>query len=251
MSRGSIATVMLAAAVSSASVYADETRTEGLNVELTPYFWGAGQDGKLEIGNESVHFNRNFSDLLNNTDAAFMGLAVISYDRFVLYSDYDYLSLSSNEHSNSGIIAPAGTKLKTETDSRIGTYGGGYRFNTFGKNTIDVLIGVQLTDIQTKIKVTGNSLENKDNLTDTVVMLRPSLQLSEHWRLNPTMAYGISGDSDTTYSLMPQLQWQLSNSFALRFGYKKLYYKFKDSGNEVDTTFSGPFLGVGWTFPER
>src|SRR5262245_64920446 len=251
MSRGSIAAALLAAAVSSAIAHADETRTEGLNFEMTPYFWAAGQDGKLDIGNESVHFNRDFSDLLDNTDAAFMGLAVISYDRFVLYADYDYLSLSSDEHSNSGVIAPPGTKIKTETDSGIGTYGGGYRFNTFGTNTIDVLIGAQLTDIQTKIKAAGNSLENKDSLTDTVVMLRPSLQLSEHWRLNPTMAYGISGDSDTTYSLMPQLQWQFSDSFALRFGYKKLYYEFKDNGNGLDTTFSGPFLGVGWTLPER
>jgi opacity protein-like surface antigen len=250
MSKASIAAVLLAA-VASSGVHADQTRTEGTNLELTPYFWAAGQDGKLELNNETVHFNRDFSDLLDNTDAAFMGLAVISFDRFVLYADYDYMSLSSDEHSKSGILAPAGTKLKTETDSGIGTYGGGYRFDTFGTNTMDVLIGVQLTDIQTKIKASGNSFENKDNITDTVIMLRPSLQLSERWRFNPTMAYGISGDSDTTYSLMPQLQWQFSESFALRFGYKRLHYKFKDNGNAIDTTFSGPFLGVGWTFPER
>ncbi len=250
MCRASIASMLLAAAAS-AGVHADETRTEGTNLELTPYFWAAGQDGKIEVNNETVHFDRDFSDLLDNTDAAFMGLAVISFDRFVLYADYDYLSLSSDDHSKSGIAAPPGTKVKAETDSGIGTYGGGYRFDTFGTNTIDVLIGMLLTDIQTKIKVSGNSSENKDSLTDTVIMLRPSLQLSERWRFNPTMAYGISGDSDTTYSLMPQLQWQFSESLALRFGYKRLYYKFKNDGNGLDTTFSGPFLGVGWTFPER
>jgi len=252
MIRGTIAATFLVAAVASAGARADETRTEGLNLELTPYFWAAGQDAELELSNnESVHFNRDFSDLLDVTDIAFMGLAVVSYDRFVLYADYDYMSLSSDDHSRSGIVAPPGTKAKGETDTDIFTFGGGYRFDTFGENTIDVLVGLQTTNIETKVEIGDFSFDNKDNLTDTVVMLRPSLQLSERWRLNPTMAYGISGDSDKTFSLMPQLQWQFSESMAMRFGYKRLYYEFKDRESKLDTTFSGLFLGVGWTFPQR
>jgi hypothetical protein len=235
----------------SANALADETRTEGLNFELTPYFWAAGIDGKLSVGADEVNFNRSFSDIIDNTDAAFMGLAVISYDRFVLYADYDYLSLSNDAKTKRGIIAPVGTKAQADTDLNVGTYGAGYRFNTFGKNTIDVLIGAQLTDVQEKFKVGTAKLDNKGNITDTVVMLRPSFQISERWRFNPTLAYGVSGDSDTTYSMMPQLQYQFADSFALRFGYKKLYYKFKENNNEFEPSFAGPFLGVGWTFPAR
>jgi outer membrane protein OmpA-like peptidoglycan-associated protein len=235
-----------------ANVHADETRTEGFNLELTPYIWAAGIDGKLSVGADEVNFNRSFSDIIDNTDAAFMGLAVISYDRFVLYADYDYLSLSNDAKTKRGIIAPIGTKVQADTDLGVGTYAGGYRFNTFGKNTIDVLIGAQITDIQEKFQVAGGTrLDNKDNATDTVVMLRPSFQISERWRFNPTLAYGVSGDSDTTYTMMPQLQYQFADSFAARFGYKKLYYKFKDGNNEFEPSFEGPFLGVGWTFPAR
>ncbi len=251
MKRRWIAAGVLAAAGLSANVQADETRTEGLNFELTPYAWGAGIDGKLQVGGESVHFNRDFSDIWDNTDAAFMGLAVISYDRFVLYADYDYLSLSNDERTRRGLIFPAGTKVSADTDLDVGTYGGGYRFDTFGKNTIDVLIGAQITNIDETLKAAGNQRENKESLTDTMLILRPSFQFAEHWRFNPTLAYGVSGDSDTTYSLMPQLQWQFADSFALRFGYKRLYYKFKNNGNELDASFSGPFLGFGWTFPAR
>src|SRR5262249_6348848 len=96
--------------------YADETRTEGLNFELTPYAWAAAIDGKVDIRNESVHFNRSFSDLWDNTDAAFMGLAVISYDRFVLYADYDYLGLSNDDRTRRGVIAPVGTKATLDND---------------------------------------------------------------------------------------------------------------------------------------
>jgi outer membrane protein OmpA-like peptidoglycan-associated protein len=234
-----------------ANVRADETRTEGLNLELTPYIWAAGIDGKLSVGNDEVHFNRSFSDIIQNTDAAFMGLAVVSYDRFVLYADYDYLALSNDARTKRGAVFPVGTKVTADTNLDVGTYAGGYRFNTFGKNTIDVLFGAQLTNTDIKLKAAGAKAQNKDSLTDTVVMLRPSLQISERWRFNPTLTYGISGDSDTTYTMMPQLQYQFSDSFALRFGYKKLYYKFKNNNNEFEPAIEGAFLGVGWTFPAR
>lgn len=245
------AATLLGVVALSGGVRADETRTEGLNFELTPYVWAAGIDGKLEVGNNSVNFDRSFSDLLDNTDAAFMGLAVVSYDRFVLYADYDYLSLSNDGKTQRGFLVPIGTKAQADTDLDVGTYGAGYRFDTFGTNTIDVLIGAQLTNLDESIKVAALKLDNKSSMTDTVVMLRPSFQISERWRFNPTLSYGVSGDSDTTYTMMPQVQYQFSDSFALRFGYKKLHYEFEENSDKLDVDFSGAFLGVGWTFPER
>ena len=249
MKRRWIAASLLAAAGLSANVSADETRTEGLNLELTPYIWGTGIDGKLEVKGESVHFNRSFSDITDNTDAAFMGLGVISYNRFILYADYDYLSLSNDDVARRGVLAPTGTKVQADTDLDVGTYGVGYRFDTFGNNTMDVLIGAQVTNTKLSLKAAGAKRESNDSITDTMVMLRPSFQISKHWRFNPTIAYGISGDSDTTYSLMPQFQWQLAESFAVRMGYKRLYYKFKNGNSQLDASFGGPFLGFGWTFP--
>ena len=179
---------------------------------------------------DACNFDRSFSDIISNVDAGFMGLAVVSYNRFVLYADYDYIGLSDDAKTKNGVLVPVGTKVKGELDLAVGTYGGGYRFDTFGKNTIDVLVGAQLTDLEPKVKVLGQHFQNKNNLTDTVVMLRPSFQLSERWRFNPTFAYGVSGDSDTTYTMMPQLQYQFSESFAARFGYKKVHYEFDDNG---------------------
>jgi len=248
----SVAAGLLMSVAVSSGALADETRTEGLNLELTPYIWAAGIDGSLTIRNEEANFNRSFSDILDNTDAAFMGLAVISYNRFVLYADYDYLSLSNDARTKRGLVFPVGTKVTADTKLDVGTYAAGYRFDTFGKNTIDVLFGTQLTNFDETLKAAGVKAQNKDNATDTVVMLRPSFQISERWRFNPTLTYGISGDSDTTYTMMPQVQYQFSDSFALRFGYKKLYYKLQsNNGNELKNAFEGVFLGVGWTFPAR
>jgi hypothetical protein len=87
-----IAASLLAIVGMSANAYADETRTEGLNLELTPYFYAAGIDGEVSARGQTVNFDRSFSDIVSNIDAAFMGLAVISYDRFVFYAA-DYISL--------------------------------------------------------------------------------------------------------------------------------------------------------------
>lgn len=231
--------------------------TEGLNLELTPYFWAAGIDGKAQIGTRRVHFDQGFSDLIEHVDAGFMGLGVVSYNRFVAYGDYDYVQLSTDGKIGRDVVIPSGTKAKVDSNLGVWTLTGGYRFDTFGANTVDVMIGARTLSLDNSLKALGSKLSNNSSVTDTIVMLRPSFRMSDHWRFNPTLSYGISGDSDTTYELTPQLQYQFADSFALRFGYKRLYYS-EDTGQTntpraqlIHASLSGVFVGVGWTFPPR
>ena len=232
-------------------------RTEGLNLELTPYFWAAGIDGKAQVGLSRVHFNQSFSDLIQHVDAGFMGLGIVSYDRFVLYGDYDYISLSSDGKVARDLVIPSGTKADVDGDLKLRTVAGGYRFDMFGANTLDVMIGARRLSLDNSFKAFGTTVSSDSRLTDTIVMLRPSLQITDHWRFNPTLSYGVSGDSDTTYELMPQVQYQFADTFAARFGYKRLYYK-ENAGPKntarfelIDGSLAGLFIGVGWTFPSH
>jgi hypothetical protein len=232
-------------------------RTHGLDLELTPYFWAAGIDGKAQVGMRRVHFNQNFSDLIQHVDAGFMVLGIVSYDRFVVYGDYDYIRLSSDGKIGRDLIVPSGTKAGVDGNLGLWTVAGGYRFDTFGANTIDVMIGMRKLSLDNSLKALGTKVSNDSSLTDTIVMLRPSIRMTDHWRFNPTLSYGIAGDSDTTYELMPQLQYQFADSFALRFGYKRLYYKEVGGPKNtprfelIDGSLAGFFVGVGWTFPSR
>lgn len=236
-----------------ATVHASEQ--EGWQFELTPYFWGANIDGDLRFGDQKYNIDNS---LLDNLDSGFMGMGVISYNRWVFYLDYNYLSTSDDAEAKGGGVVPAGTRFTTDNDVSFATGGFGYRFDTWGEHsTIDVLVGVRNAHLDLELKGNGSRLKRDEDVTDPLLMLRPSIQISENWRFNPTLSYGVGGDSDQHYELMPQFQYDFSDHFAVRFGYKRIYYDVNSGHNhnpdyrEFDGSFNGPFLGIGWIFPGK
>jgi len=234
---------------------------EGFQLEITPYAWLQGVDGTIAAAGRRADFDQGFSDLVDNVDVAASALVIASVNRFVLFGQYDFVNLGLNGDDAEDIndVLPPGSKLDGDLDEEIATGAIGYRFDTFGEeNTLDVLVGVRDFSGDTELRVTGfPTRKNEIESTDTIVMLRPSFQLSEKWRLNPTFSYAVSGDADTHYELQPQIQYQFSDSFALRFGYRRLHYDVEEGTKntndyqKADIDFSGLILGIGWVFPAR
>jgi uncharacterized protein (DUF736 family) len=229
----------------------------GLQIELTPYVWATGIDGSVAAGTRQESFEKSFGDVATDNDLGFMMLGVVSYNRWVLFGDYGYIALDTGGKVERDVVLPPGTKVSGNIGATITTATGGYRFNTLGKNTTDVMFGVRTLRLNASLNALGNRVSDHDNITDEIVMLRPSFRLGKRWRYSPTLTYGIRGDSDRTYEIGPEIQYEFSRSFAARFGYRKLYYK-ESSGNknapgyrQFDGDMNGLILGVGWTFPRR
>ena len=55
-------------------------------------------------------------------------------------------------------------------------------------------------------------------------------------------------DSDLTYELQPQFQYDISKTMSARFGYRRLYYDIKNERSSMDVTFSGFIVGLGFIF---
>lgn len=258
--RGILPYVVALAVLSSTALHpsvANAADENGLKVELAPYVWASGIDGKMTIGSRSASFSHKFDDLVDHVDAAFMGLAIVTYDHFVLYGDYDYMGLSVNGRIDRDLIVPLSTKAQVESDLRIGTLVGGYRLDVSSGTTVDVMLGIQTTDLDNSIRVAASKFSSDPSLQDMIIAVRPSLPLSERWRFDTTITFGISGDSQTTYSLMPQFKYQLFDAFALAVGYKRLYYS-QDEGakgtpkfDQFHARLDGLTMGIGWRFPSK
>jgi hypothetical protein len=215
---------------------------DGLKIELTPYLWMAGVEGDVTVGNREVEVDVGFEDLVDAVDVAGAFMTVVQYNRWVLWGQFDYLALDSNGLDNS-----AG-RVRLESDSIFATAAFGYQFQTFGESTLDVLAGARYTRMENKLTIGGiGSGESTNDLLDGLFVLRPSFQLSRSWRFNPTLSIG-TGDSDLTYELQPQFQYQVNELLAVRFGYRRLYYDVSNDRKGFDGAFHGFIAGLGFTF---
>jgi hypothetical protein len=212
--------------------------------ELTPYLWAAGIEGDVTVNGQSTNVDVSFSDMLDATNAVFAFLGVAQYGRLVLWAQVDFLSQDTDEQDD----PPPNARL--ELDTTMTTLAVGYQFDGWSKGqTVDVLIGARQLALDATLTVNGvGTFQNDRDINDTVLVVRPSFPLSDRWRFNPTLSYG-SGDSESTYELQPQFQYQISKNWATRLGYRRLAYDIEsDSGNEIDVTFSGFIIGFGGTF---
>jgi outer membrane protein OmpA-like peptidoglycan-associated protein len=253
VNRQSIGWALLAIAASFVgTVQAADPATEGFQMEITPYAWLQGVDGTLSVADRRGSFDQGFSDLVDNIDLGVSGLVVASFNRFVFFGQYDYADLGLNGDDVSTTVA---TSIDGDIEQNIGTVAVGWRFGPFGRSTVDVLVGVRDLDLDTELRSATLTRQNDIESTDTIVMLRPSFHISDRWRFNPTFSYAVSGDADEHYELQPQIQYQFSDNFAARFGYRRLHYETESgvpdttSYRKFDGDFSGLILGVGWTFP--
>lgn len=243
----------IAALALTSGVHASEQ--EGWQFELAPYIWAVNVDGDITAGTQKADVD---VDTWENLEAGFMGQGVISYNRFVFYADYDYISTSQDAKTKNGLLVPVGTKVDLDIDANLSTGGIGYRLDTWGEHSwVDILVGVRNLTLDRELTVNGTHFDHDEDVTDSVVLLRPSFRIAENWRFTGLFGYGLGGDSSTTYELMPQIQYNLLDWFSLRFGYKKVYYDI-DSGTKntsnyrkFDGSFNGPFIGVGFTFPQH
>ena len=240
-------TLLVAAVVGTAQAADTDTNTNTttdnqLHGEVTPYLWAAGIDSHVTVRGQKAKINVGFNDLLKKTDAAASVLGVLQYGQIVGWGQVDYLGLSDK-------ASGANISGKLTIDTTIVTLAAGYMFYGSKGRTYSVLGGVRNMYMDNKLKLDSiGNYSKSNNITDAVVVFRPSIPLYSHLRFNPTMSIG-AGDSKLTYELWPQLQYQFTKNLAARVGYRRLFYNVKTgNGNKFDGSLHGFMLGVGYVF---
>jgi hypothetical protein len=210
------------------------------NLELSPYLWAVSTDADVTVDAQTARVKRDFEDV----DLGGSVLSAAHIARVALWMQLDFLTLDTDELERSPVPG------RLETDVFLATLGVGYQFSGPRGSTFDVLLGVRRLGLDSKLTLNGvGRFAQDDDFTDAVVIVRPSWSLGERWRFNPTLSFG-GGDSKVTWELQPQLQYLITDSIALRFGYRRIYYKI-DSHERVDEwdgALQGMIFGIGGLF---
>jgi outer membrane protein OmpA-like peptidoglycan-associated protein len=242
---GMIAAVATTIAVAVAAPCA-LAQDENWGFEVAPYLWGAGIDADVTVGDQTVNIKRDFSDIVDALDIGGGIMAGAGINRFVMVTQIDYISLDSDELDE----APARGRLESETLMAMLAFG--YRFGGErpGKH-FDVMLGARNLSLDNTLTLDGlGRFEGDKDFVDPILMLRPSFPLGERWRLNATLSYGEGGDSEKTWEMQPHVQFQISDHWAARFGYRRLHYEIdsENGRNKFDGAFEGLIIGIGGTF---
>jgi opacity protein-like surface antigen len=210
--------------------------SQAIDNDLTLYLWGANLSGTATVGRQSIPVEMDFDELLDKLDIGLQAHYEGVGEQWGAGLDFTYFKTSDT--SDAGVEATSKITL-TELF-------GLYRANP----ALDILAGVRFLGMDMSMTVNGLAdAEGKRSLTDFYVGARTRLPISNSV-LFVLRGDAGTGDSDLVWNVVMAVDWHVSQSVALRGGYRWLDYDIdKDDGSieeKLDMSMTGPFLGVGF-----
>lgn len=245
--RSRFARLLLACAISPNLAPAFAQDAGGWNAQLTPYVWGSGIDGNTTpfAGAPNIAFERSFSEVFEDLDAAFFLSGFARRDRFVVLGDFSYSSSSKQ-----GLIPPGIPAQGTLRQTSL-TLAAGYRVVDGPGQTIDVLAGARHWRIRSSVDVplAGISRSPSETFTDPIVAVRANFALAARWSaLLYADAGGFGVGSDHTGQLVGTANYRINDRAYASGGYRWLNVDYSSAGTRVDISLDGPLVGATWRF---
>jgi hypothetical protein len=203
------------------------------HVDVTPFFWLAGLDGVLSLGDQATRVDASFGDVAENLDFAFAAHVEASKRSVVLMADASYLNLGW-----AGVLSD-GTPADVDTRKFEGELGAGYRVGT-PTRSIGFLGGVRYTNLRLGVQPQGETLtEGNQGWLDPFVGLRLHLDLNEKL---PVMLRGDVGGfqvggADLSWKVTAGAGYRLTRRFALSAGWRLMEVEYRK-----DDTDYGQFI---------
>ncbi|WP_295048831.1 hypothetical protein [uncultured Paracoccus sp.] len=215
--------------------------------QITPFVWASGLGGDLTpfAGAPTLRFDKSFSEVLEDSDAAFFLSGYARKDRFVVTGDFSYSS-----SSKAGQVQP-GLPAEGELAQRSLTLAAGWRAIDDNGLALDVLGGVRAWRIKAKVSVAGGliSRSGDQEFVDPIIALRANYRLAPRWSAIAYIDHGITGmGSEETTQVYATVNYQMTDRAYVSVGYRRLDVDYRSGGTRVDATMAGPLLGLTWRF---
>jgi hypothetical protein len=239
------------------------TAADDWQFAVTPYLWGAGVNGTATVKSHEADVEKNFNDIITDLSFAAMVNLQARKGRLGLYTDVIYLGQSSTNE----VTSPGGVKLldvETSLDSWIVDFGGSWETVRWGEaaagkgGCLDLFLGGRYWSVDTELKADSpfaageRKVSSSLNWVDPIVGARfvtgltPKLQLIGRADVG---GFEIGDASKLTWSAAAYLGWRFNPTISGWFGYKHLAIEREDDKeNTLDLAFSGPVLGVSFSF---
>lgn len=225
---------------------AADTGGEAWDWYVAPYLWmpSVGVDLNRNMppfGNETA-----FDDIISKIDMALFVHAEGQGDRFGVFGDFIYFSLSddktrqvySSEASlDATVIEVAGVwNVSPERYDGLDLFAGLRYF--------DVELGLQLDPVNPSFATVD--LGTDDSFADAMIGARYNAKLSDRWGV-ALRGDGSWGDTDGSYSASAMFNYKMGNG-AWLFGYRYLEVELPTTAQSVTIDLSGPVVGYAFSF---
>jgi hypothetical protein len=229
------------------------------NWSVTPYVWAAGITADVAINDQEVLGGEvDFSDLLDDTDGAFMLHVEARRDRIGVFGDLVYTDLGKEPRFYDAL----GLTIEAEADpeTTIVDLGGVYYPGGDGAG-FGVHYGIRLLDVDQEIDIFAPGgvaadrriVDVSETFLDGLVGLRYTSEFADNWTF--AISGDVStGDTDSTWSAQAVFGYKVGSSDQnqIRFGYRYLAIELEQDDRlaevETDIAMSGPMVGFTFGF---
>ena len=216
------------------------------------YGWAAGLSGDVGVfGLPAQNVDLPFSDVIQNLEFAFMGLAEARKGRFMMGLDATYTNLGKSVKTPYGILA---NSIDVSNTSVMLTGVAGYGIVDTGMARLDLIAGARLWSVNNDFDVKGGFLDGvskSDGATWVDPLVGAKLRvdvLPSVYVASWAMIGGFGVGSDLMWDLMGGAGYEFTDHASLFAGYRAASVDYSNDGFVYDTVEQGPVAALVFRF---
>lgn len=230
----------------------EQTGTAGeWEFSVTPYLWAAALDGTSRVGQQpSADISASFTDILDNLDLALMGTAEARRDRFSLFGDVVYVSLSDS----TALPGPQFSRARVEIDSFFATLGAGYTVVETANANVDLNIAGRYWSQSNKISFSAGT-EPARSADVTEVWFDPMIGGAARYSWDNgvfvsgrALIGGFGIGSDIAFDGVASVGYAFNDTISASLGFRWLSVDYDDDDFTYDVDQYGPIAGLRISF---
>ncbi|WP_244555078.1 hypothetical protein [Mesorhizobium prunaredense] len=248
---GSIGAASAADAVYPGANTVEYKDPSGWTFTVSLYGWLAGLEGDVGAGGRTAHVDATIGDILDNLDIAVMGLAEARYERFGVFTDLNYVKLSTSSDTPFGILA---SSVDATAHSLMWTAAGEYRLLDQPDASVDAFAGFRLFSIKNELDLNppgllgGLELSQQETWADPIVGLKGRVSINPQLYLTTWALIGGGASSDIVWDVMGGVGYQFTDTISAVAGYRAAGVDYENDGFVYDVIQHGPILGAVFRF---